>query len=197
MEIFSRWPLGTGGMGAAGVEVAQSHILQAVGLGDPAHHVLHGQLGLAIAVGGIGAVGLQDGYPLGLTVGGGGGGEDDLVHPVGHHGLEQHHGAVEVVVIVLEGIGHGLAYLGGGGEVDHALNVLGLKQSVQGSPVPDVQLIELSLGVDGRPEASLQVVGHHDLPAGVDEFINRMGANIASSAQNKNCHDLLLPFQCI
>ena len=188
-----------GDMGTAGVEVAQGHVFQAVGLGNPAHHVLHGQLGLAVAVGGHSTVVLQDGHPLRLTVGGGGGREYDLVHAVGHHGLEEHHGAVEVVVIVLQRIGHGLSHLGGGGKVDDALDVLGLEQGIQSPPIPDVQLIEFCLGMDCGFEASLQVVGHHHVPAGVNQFIYRMGADVSGSAQyqNRHCSDALLSLHCM
>ena len=175
---------GAGDVGAGGVEVPQSHILEAVGLGHPAHHLLHGQLGVAVAVGGHGLVALQDGHPLRLPVGGGGGGEDDLVHPVLHHGLQEHHGAVEVVVIVLQRVGHALPHLGGGGEVDHALDVLRLEQGVQRPLVPDVQLIEPGLGVDRLPEAGEEVVRHHHVPARVDELVHRVGADVAGSAQH-------------
>ena len=142
-------------MGTAGIEIPQGHILQPVGLGHPAHHLFHGELGLSVAVGGLGPVGLQDGDPLGLSIGGGGGGKDDLIHPVSHHGLKEHHGAVEVVVIVLQGVGHGLSHLGGRCKVDHALDVLRLEQGIQGAPVPDIQLIKLRLGVDSCLESGL------------------------------------------
>ena len=175
---------GSGGMSAAGVEVPQGHIPQAMGPAGPGHHLLHGQLGLAVAVGGDGLVRLQDGDPLRLAVGGGGGGEHDLVHPVGHHGLQQTDGAAQVVVIVLQRIAHGLAHLGGGGKMDDALDLLLLKQLVQCLPVPDVQLIEARLGVHGGPEAGEQVVRHHHVPAGIDEFVHGVRADIAGSTQH-------------
>ena len=67
--------------------------------------------------------------------------------------------------------------------MDDALDVLRLEQGVQGALVPDIQLIKLCLGVDGGPEAGLKVVGHHHLAARVDEFIYRVGADVAGSAQ--------------
>ena len=184
---------GPGGVGAAGVEIPQGHIAQAVGPAGPAHHVLHGQLGLAIAVGGLGAVRLQNGHPLRLAIGGGGGGEYDLVHPVGHHRPQQSGGAAQVVVVILQGVGHRLAHLRGGGEVDDAVDVLGLEQLVHGRPVPDVRLIEAGLGVDGGPEAGEQVVGHHHVPSGLDELVYGVGADVSGSAQNKNCHSFFHP----
>ena len=67
--------------------------------------------------------------------------------------------------------------------MDDAVDVLGLEQGVQRALVPDVQLIEFRLGVDGGPEAGLQVVGHHHVPARVNELVHRVGADITGSAQ--------------
>ena len=87
-------------VGAAGVEVPQAHIAQAVGLAHPVEHPLHRELGLAIGVGGMGGVRLQDGDVLRLAVGGGGGGKDYLVHPMLHHRAQQHHRSIKVVVVI-------------------------------------------------------------------------------------------------
>ena len=43
-------------VGAAGVEVPQAHIAQAVGLAHPVEHPLHRELCLAVGVGGMGGV---------------------------------------------------------------------------------------------------------------------------------------------
>mgnify|MGYP000368073373 CR=1 FL=1 len=125
--------------------------------------------------------------------GGGGGGGYDLVHPVGHHRPQQGGGAAQVVVVILQGVFHRLAHLRGGGEVDDAVDVLGLEQLVHGRPVPDVRLIEAGLGVDGGPEAGEQVVGHHHVPSGLDELVHSVGTDISGSAQNKNCHSFFHP----
>ena len=54
--------------------------------------------------------------------------------------------------------------------------------------------------MDRGPEAGEQVVGYDHVPAGVNEFIYGVGANVTGSAQNKNSHisvcflsDLLKP----
>ena len=101
-----------------------------------------------------------------------------------HHGAQQHHSAVEVIVIIFQRVGHGLPHLGGGGEVDDTVNLFRLEQHVQGRPVPDVQMVEAGLGVDGGPEAGEQVVRHHHVPAGVDELVYSMGADIPGPAQH-------------
>ena len=171
-----------GGMGTAGVEVPQGHITQSVGFAGPGHHFLHRQLGFTVAIGGNSLVGLQDGHLLGLAVGGGGGGKYDLVYSVGHHSLEEYHRPVEVVVVVLQGIGHGLSHLGGGGEVDHTVDLLRLEQHIQSGPVPDVQLVEPGFGMNSGLEAGLEVIGHNHIPASVDEFIHSVGADVPCSA---------------
>ena len=68
--------------------------------------------------------------------------------------------------------------------MDNALDLLLLKQLVQGLPVPDVQLIEAGLGVHGGPESGEQVVRHHHVPAGIDEFVHGVRADIAGSTQH-------------
>ena len=72
----------------------------------------------------------------------------------------------------------------------------GLEQRVQGRPLPDVQLVEPGLGVDGGLEAGLEVVGHHHVPAGVDELVHGVGADVAGPAQHQNCHKECLPVVC-
>ena len=89
-----------GGVRAAGVKVAQRHIAQAVCEGNPLHHLLHRELGLAVAVGGVGLVALQNRHPFRLAVGGGSGGKDNLVHPMLHHRAQQHHRSIKVVVVI-------------------------------------------------------------------------------------------------
>ena len=66
--------------------------------------------------------------------------------------------------------------------MDDSVDVLGLEQHVQSGPVPDVQLVKASFGVDGSPETGEQVVCHHHVPAGVNEFIYRVGANVTGAA---------------
>ena len=78
--------------------------------------------------------------------------------------------------------------------MDHAFDFLLGEQLVQSAAVPDVQLIEAGLGMDCGTKTGEQVVGHYHIPAGVNEFIYGVGANVAGSAQNKNSHVLVLPF---
>lgn len=72
--------------------------------------------------------------------------------------------------------------------MDHALDLLLLKNPVHGRPVPDVRLIEAGPGMDRLPEAGLEVVRHHYVPARVDELIHGVRADVSGSAQYQNRH---------
>ena len=129
------------GMGPAGVEIPQGYEFEPIGPGAPAHHPLHGQLGGPIGVGGLRGVAFQDGDVPGFPIGGRGGGEYDLLHIVLDHGGEQHPGAVQVVVVILEGVFHAFPHLGVGGEMDHRIDGLLFKNAVQKGFVPNTHLI--------------------------------------------------------
>ena len=55
--------------------------------------------------------------------------------------------------------------------MDHAVDFLPLEQHVQSGPVPDIQLVEPGLGVDGGLETGLEIVGHHHVPARAEPAI--------------------------
>ena len=57
-----------------------------------------GQLGLTVAVGRLGAVGLEDGHALRFAVGRGGRRKDDLEHIVRDHTVQQGLGAAQIAV---------------------------------------------------------------------------------------------------
>ena len=89
---------------------------------------------------------------------------------------------MEVVVIVLERVLHGLAHLRRRCKVDDAFDVFLLEQVIEGCSVADVQLIELRLRMDRRLKAGQKVIGDDDISAGVDECAYRMGADVTRSA---------------
>ena len=68
--------------------------------------------------------------------------------------------------------------------MDDPLDLLGLEEGVQSAPVPDVHLVKFRLGVDSGPEAGLEVIGHHHLPARVDELVHGVGADVPGPAQH-------------
>ncbi len=143
---------------ARDVEVAQRDGGQAVGDGLAGDQVVHGQLGGAVGVGGRGAGGLGDRDRLRLAVGGGGGGEHQLAHARRAHRGDQLQRAGHVVAPVLLRVHDRLADLGGGREVQHAVE--GAVQDLAG--LLDPSLDELGTGRHALPEPGREVVqdGH-------------------------------------
>ena len=175
---------GPGRVGAAGVKIPQRHIPQAVGPGRPSDHLLHGPLGLPVAVGGRKGVPLQDGHPLRFPIDRRRGGKQQLVHTVGGHLLQEGKGPAQVVVVVLKGMIHRLPHLGAGGEVDHPLHLFLVEDPGKGRPVPDIRLVKPGLWVDRLPKTGLQIVHHRHLPAGLDQLVHGVGANVPGSPQH-------------
>ena len=99
-------------MGTDGVEVAeQSHVQGGVSLADIGQDALgHGLRG-AVGVGGSthGEV-LGDGHTGGVAVNGGRGAEDKVLAAVAAHHIQDNQGAVEVVIVVFNGLGDTLAH---------------------------------------------------------------------------------------
>ena len=112
-----------GDMRAAGVEVAQRYKPQAMRLPHPFKHLFHAQLGLAVAVGRLGLVRLQNRHALRLTVCRSRGRKNNLVNAVCHHGFQQNLGAAQIVVIVFERVCHGFADERICRKMDNAVNV--------------------------------------------------------------------------
>ena len=99
-------------VGTDGVEVAQQgHVQAGVGLADIGQDALGEGLGGAVGVGGgtDGEV-LGDGHAGGVAVDGGGGAEHEVVAAVAAHHVQNDQGAVEVVVVVFDGLGDALAH---------------------------------------------------------------------------------------
>lgn len=114
------------GVGTGGVEVAEQGTVPLLGLGgvaglggvvalsvdDVGDGGLDGELGVTVGVGGAQGAVLGDGDHVGeaggIAVNGGGAGEDDVVDVVADHGAEEVDGAVDVDLVVVEGLLTGL-----------------------------------------------------------------------------------------
>ncbi len=186
-------------VGADGVEVAQQHDAH-VGVG-PLHvgqDVLDLALGAAVGVGGLVlGLGLGDGARVGGAVHRGGAGEDDVLAVSGAHGAQQGESAVHVVVVVLEGLNHGLADGLEAGEVDDAVDRRRGEHGVHGGLVADVALDERGAGtrdgldaVENHRVGVAQVVVDDDLVARLLQLNDGVAANEAGATGNKNPHKL-------
>ena len=155
-------------MRADGVEVAQQHdVPLGVGLGGVHEDLLDHPLGPAVGVGAelLGAL-LGEGQRVGVAVDGRRAGEDDVLAAVVAHGLDQVEGAAEVVVVVLDGLGHALADGLEAGEVDHAVDVERLEDGLEGVAVAHV-------GADERH--ALGCLFAHDLRDAVENLLAGVG----------------------
>ena len=137
----------TGDMGAAGVEVAQRYKSQTMRLPHPFEHLFHAQLGLAVAVGRLGLVGLQNRHALWLAVCRSRGRKNNLINAVRDHRFQQNLGAAQIVVIVFERVCHGFADERICRKMDHAVNVFRFKNGIYKFAIANVTLIKFCLRV--------------------------------------------------
>ena len=184
-------------MGADGVEVAkQGHAPAAVRGAHTGQDLFGHVLGPAVGVGAAaGAAVLPQGHLIVPGVDRGGGGEDDVFHPGFLHGLGQHQGGVEVVVIIPPGLGHALAHGLETREVDDGCDFVLGKDFVHEGLVPDIAPVEryLPAGKLLHPLQALgigvaQVIHHHNAIAGVQKLHTGMRPDISGSAGDQNVH---------
>ena len=151
-----------------GVEVAEK---DDVPLGvcrvEVGEDLLDHPLGPAIGVG-CGLLGalLGERELVGVAVDRGGAGEDDVLATVVAHHVDEREGVAQVVGVVLDGLAHGLANCLEAGEVDHAVDVVLVKDGVHGLAVIDVGAVEGEVGGSG--------VAHDGLDA-VDDLLGGVG----------------------
>ena len=156
----------------------------------PVEHPLHRELCLAIAVGRVRRAGLQNRHTLRLAVGRGGRGKDNVLDAVLDHALQHCPRAAEVVVVVFEGIHHALANLRVCREVNHRVDLFAGKDMIAKFFIADVSLIEPRFRMHRSPEASLQIIGYAHIMAVVNQFIYRVAADVACTAEYQNCFHL-------
>ena len=135
----------TGDMGAAGVEIAQRHKPQAMRLPHPLEHLFHAQLGLAVTVGRLGLVCLQNRHALRLAVCRSRRRKNNLINAVRDHGFQQNLGAAQIVVIVFERVSHGFTDERICRKMDNAVNVFRFKNRVYKFAIANITLIKFCL----------------------------------------------------
>lgn len=149
----------------------------------PVEHPLHGELGFAVAVGGMRRVSLENRHALWLTIRRRRGREHDVLHTVLDHRLQHRPRAAEVVVVIFQGIDHALADLRVRGKVDDRVDLFAGKHMVAELLIADIALIEPRLRMHGLAETRLQVVCHDHIITVVDQLIYGVAADIARAAE--------------
>ena len=179
-------------MGTDGVEVPQQgHVQRGVRFAVVREDALNEQLGGAVGVGGAasGEV-LPDRHAGGVTVHGGGGGEHEVLHIVGPHGVQQYQCADQVVGIVLQRLSHAFANSLQTGEVHDGVNVgvLG-EQGLRGGGIAQVRLHkgdglagDLLHPAHGFLTGVAQVIHHHDVVTGLQQFHAGVAADVTGAA---------------
>ena len=185
-------------VGTDGVEVAeQGHVQGGVCLADIGQDALgHGLRG-AIGVGGgtHGEV-LGDGHTGRVAVNGGRGAEDKVLAAVAAHHIQNDQGAVEVVIVVFNGLGDTLAHSLVGCKLDDRGDIRALGEDLLhilmlghiGLIEAEVLARDLLDPLQHHRRSVIVVIGHHHIVASVQQFNAGVAANVASAAGNQNCH---------
>jgi len=173
------------GVGAGGVEVAQAHGLEAEGAVVAGQGLFHHPFGNAVGVDGARGVGFVYGHVVGLAEDGGGGREDEALHIVRDHGVEQVEGVAEVVAVVEVGPGHRFGHLDGGGEVHDAGEGVALEDFVERFAVGKVGVDEFAAD-HGITVAGGEVVEGDDLVACGEQQLDHVGADVACAADDED-----------
>ena len=132
------------GVGSDGVEVAKQHdVPLRVGRVQVGENLLDHPLGPTIGVrGALLGAGLGEGQGVRVAVDGGGAREDDGLAAVVAHDVHERERVAQVVRVVLDGLGDGLAHGLEAGEVNHAVDVVLVKDALEGLAVVDVGTVE-------------------------------------------------------
>ena len=107
--------------GTRRIEVTECDEGDPMELSVPAEYLLEHQLRLAVGVDWLLRRNFVNGHRLGDAEGGAGGGEDEALHSLGDHGLQQVHAIRHVVAEIFPGIGHRFPDQRIGGEVHDGL----------------------------------------------------------------------------
>ena len=136
---------------------------------------------------------LGEGKRLGRAVDRRRGAEDDAVDALPAHGREQHERAVDVVVVVPDGLADGFAHGLEACEVNDGVDAV--ERLLHGGGVADVAFDEDGATARDRLDSVEngavgvgEIVEEHDVMAGLDEHDGRMGADEAHAAGEQNVH---------
>ena len=182
-------------VGADGVEVAQQrHIQAGVSLADVLQDALGEGLGGAVGVGGsTHREVLGDGHTGGVAVDGGGGAEHEVMAIMMAHHVQNDQRAVEVIVVVLDGLGHALAHSLVGCKLDDGGDVRALGEDLlHVLAAGHVCLVEAEIlagdlldPVQNHRRSVIIVICHHDIVASVQQFDAGVAADVAGTAGNR------------
>ena len=179
--------------GARRVEIAQGGEAQPVDLVIPAQDLLEHQLRLPVGIDRTLREGLVDRHALGNAEGRAGRAEDEPLHPVFHHGVEEIDPVRHVVAEIFRRIGHRLADQRVGREMHHRVGREFLDRQSHRHPVRQVGLVKRGPRIHRRAVPFGQVVQHRDPVSAVEHFLHADASDVARAAGDQNFHGQLIP----
>ena len=186
-------------MGTDGIEITEQHdVPLGVGGVDVHEDLLNHPLGPTIGVGrGLLGVFLGDGRIVRIAVDGRRAREDDGLTTVVAHDIDEHQGVLDIVVVVLDGLAHRLANGLKAGEVDDAVDLVGIEDLVHRIAVEHVGLVEGEVlgglvahdgldAVDGNGAGVGEVIDDDNLVATLEQLNDGVRADKAGAAGNED-----------
>ena len=186
-------------MGTDGIEVTEQHdVPLGVGGVDVHEDLLNHPLGPTIGVGrGLLGVLFGDRRIVRIAVDGRRAREDDGLTTVVAHDIDEHQGVLDIVVVVLDGLAHRLANGLKAGEVDDAVDLVGIEDLVHRIAVEHVGLVEGEVlgglvahdgldAVDGNGAGVGEVIDDDDLVAALEQLNDGVRADKAGAAGNED-----------
>ena len=141
-------------------------------------------------------MGLGDGHAGGVAVDGGRGAEHEVLAVVAAHHVQDDQRAVEVIIVVFDGLGHALAHRLISGKLDDGGDVRALGEDLLHVLVlGHVRIVEAEVlagdllhAVQHHGGSVIIVICHDHVIAGIQKFDAGVAADIAGTAGNQNCH---------
>ena len=184
-------------MRADGVEVPkQNHAPLGIGSPNIGQNLLQHPFGPSVGIGthALGAR-LGDWHKRRIAVHRGRGAENDFLHPVPAHYVRQRQRPVQVVRIVLDGFFHRFAHGLVPREMNHRVEIVRVKNLLQGCPVYQICLIEYRRFPRDLPDpfhgfraGIVKIVNNHDIVPVLKQFHAGMAPDVSRAPGNKNLH---------
>ena len=179
-------------VGADRIKIAQQgHVQARIGLAVVDEDALNKELGGTVGIGGAaGGEVLPDRYGGGIAVDGSGGGEDEVLHIVAAHSLQEHEGTAQVIAVILQGLRHALTHRLQTGKVNHCVDVRMLgKKGLHLMGIAQLGLDEgdglagdLLHSTEGLLAGIAEVVRHHNVISRLEEFHTGVTADVPGAA---------------
>ncbi len=173
------------------VEIAQSDVFKPVRLVIFMHKLLHHMLRLTVYARGILRAVLRNQTASAIAVRRGGGGKDEISDLLRYHRVKQRKCAGDVVMIILGGIDHTLAYKGISRKMYYGIHTVLCESLAKKFDVENISLDKGHAFGNGFDMTRRQIVVYYNVNAALFKLSYAVGTYISRSACNQN-HNILL-----